>query len=122
MKFRQNPSILISFTAIFLMLTLAFLTVSLPFVYSARQMVDVNSALNSSFPIEENDCESDNPFAGTTEEKTSTNLVSVSEEYLHETHSAEEYLAALCKEYKIEHVATYIAFYGDLICPPPDFA
>jgi hypothetical protein len=104
------------------MLTLAFLTVSLPFVYAARQMVDVSTALDSNFPVEENECESDNPFAGTTEEKTSTSLGSASEEYLHETHSAEEYLAALCKEYKLEHVATYIAFYGDLICPPPDLA
>jgi hypothetical protein len=120
MKFRQQTSIYTFITAIFLMLALAFLTISLPFVYGARQMISVENTLN--FPAQENDCDDNNPLTGATEEKTGSNMGSVNEEYLHETHSAEEYLAALCKEYKIEHHATYIAFYGDLICPPPDHA
>jgi hypothetical protein len=121
MSFRQQTSIYTYCTAIFLMLTLAFLTISLPFVYSARQIIAENKSLTCSFPVDTNDCEDrSNPLNGATEEKTSGGLGSVNEEYLHEAHSSEEYLAALCKEYKIEHHATYIAFYGDLICPPPD--
>ena len=120
MKFRQKPTIFAYFTAIFLMLTLAFLTISLPFVYGATQISEVSKSSTCASPVEDNDCE-DNPFANTTEEKTSNNF-SVSEEYIHDTHSEEQYLFALCKEYKVEHFPTYIAFYGDLICPPPDRA
>ena len=116
MKFRQKPTIFTYFTAIFLMLTLAFLTISLPFVYGATQVDKVSKSSSCASSTEDKD---DNPFANTTEEKTSNNF-SVSEEYIHDTHSEEQYLFAFCKEYEVEHFPTYIAFYGDLICPPPD--
>lgn len=121
MNFRQKTSVYTHCTAIFLMLTLAFLTISLPFVYSARQMIAENKSLHFAFPSDSNE-EDTNPLNGATEEKVSGGIGSVNEEYLHDTHTSDEYLAALCKEYKIEHHATYIAFYGDLICPPPDHA
>ena len=122
MNFRRKPINIKTFiSCIFLMMTLASLTVSLPYVYGAKKLLALDSSAIS-FPIEETDCESDNPFANTTEEKTSNNISTASEEYLHETHSAEEYLAALSREYKIEHTSVYIAFYGDLISPPPDAA
>ena len=104
------------------MLTLACLTVSLPFVYSAKQLIEQNIAADANLPFDENEDETDNPFTNTTEEKTSNNISLASEEYIHDTHSVEQYLVVLSTEYKIEHVSTYIAFYGELICPPPDVA
>ena len=82
-------------------------------------MID-SSGTVSTIALDGNEEDSDNPFANSTEEKASSNISTASEEYLHETHSAEQYLFALIKEYKVEHHSIYIAFYGELISPPPD--
>ena len=116
---RKPVNIYTFISSIFLMLTLASLTISLPFVYAAKQLLEAD-AISLTIGSEESECESDNPFANTTEEKTPNNISSATEEYLHETHSAEQYLAALSKEYKVVHFSLYTAFYGDLISPPPD--
>ena len=121
MSRRRKPVNIARFiSCIFMMLALAWLTISLPIVYSAQQTVEQKkAAANGSQQAEE---ESGNPFANTTEEKTSGNATSFSEEYLHDTHHAEHYITDLSTEYSIEHFHTYIAFYGDLESPPPDIA
>ena len=101
------------------MLTLAWLTVSLPFLYTAQQTIEQTAALDTGIPSPDQEQEPENPLTNTTEEKT-PNSSTATEEYLHEMHSAEQYLAALSLEYKVEDVSTYIAFYGELISPPPD--
>ncbi len=103
-------------TSIFLMLMLAWLTVSIPFVYAAQDIHHAKMIANGDMADET----ADNPFANTTEEKTSGNSTSFSEEYLHDTHAGEHFQTESDAEYKIEHVATYIAFYGELLSPPPD--
>jgi hypothetical protein len=115
--YNTGTSRLVYFVSIFLMLTLAWLTVSLPFVSTAKEILETTNAIASDIPME-ND-ETEDPFANTTEEKTSTS-VSVSEEYLHEQHSPEHYLDELSKEYMTEQASMYISFYGKLISPPPD--
>lgn len=106
------------FSSIFMMLALAWLTVSLPFVYEAQQVADnYKSAAKHSLPDTEEDT---NPFANTTEEKTPNSVNTPTEEYLHDTHSSENYITVPSTEYKVEHVSTYIAFHGELISPPPD--
>jgi hypothetical protein len=104
------------------MFTLAFLTVSLPLVYGAKQ--SIQSEMTSDLLTLADDCEeeADNPFANTTEEKTPNNIGSSLEEYLHENHALESYAFVLSTEYKIEHVSLYTAFFGDLISPPPDLS
>ena len=104
------------------MLTLAFLTVSLPFVYHAKQIADIETSSDPNTTIGENEEDNDNPFANTTEEKPATSISVGSEEYLHELHSEEQYLAALSKEYLTLDVSIYNAFVGELISPPPDAA
>ena len=104
-------------SCIFMMLALAWLTVSFPVVNAAQQIAK-EQKVNG--PGDED--KSGNPFANTTEEKTSSNSNSFSEEYLHDTHSADYYVPVSSIEYHIEHHPTYIAFYGDLETPPPDIA
>ena len=117
----QKPTFTVIVTSIFLMFTLAFLTVSVPFVYKAKQIAELEaSTVNIGFGETEEEC--DNPFANTTEEKPASNISSASEEYLHDTHSEEQWLAALSKEYLVMDVSIYNAFVGELISPPPDAA
>jgi hypothetical protein len=104
-----------------MMLTLAWLTVSLPFVNGAQQSSKQTSS-STTMPIDTED-DDNNPFANTTEEKTSGSLNSIAEEYLHDAHhSFDLYVTAPSVEYKVENVSTYIAFHGELISPPPDVA
>ena len=106
-------------SCIFMMLTLTWLTVSLPFVNAAQQTIDLNKSADTS--TANNDEEGNNGLPNnTTEEKTSGSANSIAEEYLHDTHSSEQYLTVPSIEYKVEHVSTYIAFHGELISPPPD--
>lgn len=109
-------------SCIFMMLALAWLTVSFPIVYSAQQVAKQNSSVRAGGTSKSDKDKTDNPFANTTEEKTSGNSNSFSEEYLHHTHSSVHYTTVLSIEYTIEHFSTYIAFYGDLESPPPDLA
>jgi hypothetical protein len=111
-------------SSVFMILTLVWLTVSLPFVNAAQQQaIEQSSSAASDNPLnsdEEDD--NNNPFANTTEEKTSGNFNTLSEEYLHDTHYFDHYVIVPSVEYKLEHVSTYIAFHGELISPPPDFS
>jgi hypothetical protein len=116
---RKNKNTARFLSCIFMMLALAWLTVSFPIVYSAQQMAQEQKAKETGSSQGD---ENDNPFANTTEEKTSSNSNSLSEEYLHDTHSADYYVPVLSIKYHIEHHPTYIAFYGDLESPPPDIA
>lgn len=113
-----KPTKITSISCIFLMLTLSWLTVSLPFLYSSQQTMEQAGGL-AVFPSEGHEEETENPFANTTEEKT-PNSITATEEYLHDIDLTEQYLTAFSLEYKVEHVSTYIAFYGELISPPPD--
>lgn len=103
-------------SSVFMVLMLAWLTVSLPFVYAAQEAMDAKCLATTGCHSED---KNDNPFANTTEEKTSSST-QLSEEYLHDSHATEHFLTELSSDYKIEHVSTYIAFYGELLSPPPD--
>ncbi len=98
------------------MLTLSWLTVSLPFVSNSKETLKSYGT-----ETQQQNPETEDPFANSTEEKTPTN-VSVSEEYLHEQHTPEHYLDELSREYMTEQASLYISFYGKLISPPPDAA
>lgn len=102
-------------SAVFLVLVLAWLTVSLPFVYEARSGICkiTNGAITGS----------DNPFAGATEEKAPSNtLVSVVEEYLHhDDHDLSIYLLETSNTQLHAQESAYIAFHGELLVPPPNF-
>jgi ABC-type lipoprotein release transport system permease subunit len=106
-------------SCIFMMLALAWLTISLPVVYSAQENLQEKTSKNQQTAQDE---ESDNPLTNTTEEKTPAGSNSFSEEYLHDSNHTEHFTTELSFKYHIEHNSTYIAFYGDLETPPPDQA
>ncbi len=114
--FNTRTSRLVYFVCIFLMLTLGWLTVSLPFVTNAKEVLKKHST-----EAQQQTQVKEDPFANSTEEKTGNN-VSVSEEYLHEQHTPEHYPIEQLREYMIEQASMYISFYGKLITPPPDAA
>lgn len=107
------------FNCIVMMAVLLWLTISLPFVYSAKLTSETNPLANQHSSRDGGKAKTDNPFANTTEEKTS-NCNSLTEDYLHDIEPLDHYLTELSTEFKVEHFSTYIAFYGELISPPPE--
>ena len=107
-----------------MILTLLWLTVSTPFVASFQdEMAQQGYAGNDVSPAAADDEDTSNPFGNNTEEKPASNSsISLSEEYLHDSHKA-EYLFAVTSNYnKCENAATYTAFHGELLVPPPNFS
>jgi hypothetical protein len=106
-------------SALFFIVALLWLTVSLPFVNAVQQGYELCSDSDSA----------DNPFAGSeeeaprggTEEKAPGNN-SLSEEYLHDQHKAEYFFSVQAEYHKCENAGTYHAFHGELLVPPPNVA
>ena len=90
------------------MLTLLWLTVSLPVVSSAKQAWKQSIAQDN-----------DNPFQSTTEEKAPS-TVNISEEYIHHHQDSEHPWYEIKKEYPRVSIAAYIAYHGELFSPPPN--
>jgi hypothetical protein len=103
-------------SAIFMMMALLWLTVSIPFVYASQQKTAEHSKQANAGNEEES-----NPFSNTTEEKTPSNA-SVSEEYLHDHPSSDCFFLTISQAYNCEDDGTYIAFHGELLVPPPNAA
>lgn len=102
-----------------MMLALAWLTISTPFVYNWQlQQQAAVSAFNHSNPTDRNDF-SENPLAGTNEEKTESGAANLSE-YLHDTDESNRDSSELTPYNKCNAVATYVAFHGELLSPPPE--
>ena len=106
-------------SSIFMILTLVWLTVSTPFVNAAQQQKQTSSA---SIPADEETPGSDdnNPFSNTTEEKAESGSGTLSE-YLHNTHEL-VHPTGLAHKHNASHDANvYVAFHGEMLCPPPNF-
>ncbi len=92
---------------------LLLLTIGLPVTYSSVMAIK-NSATHG------NACDK-NPYSNTTEEKTPSGTVSVSEEYVHETrHDLHLPPHQISIAYIHAHEATYVAYHGEQHCPPPN--
>ncbi|MCH5598171.1 hypothetical protein [Niabella ginsengisoli] len=62
-----------------------------------------------------------NPYSNTAEEKTPSNSLSISEEYVHNVHSDLHLpIQQITIAYIHAHEATYTAYHGELHCPPPN--
>jgi len=111
-------------SAVFMILTLLWLTVSTPFVVSFQQeMAKQGLSTNSTSPLSTDDEDSSNPFGNNTEEKPASNAsVSLAEEYLHDSHKAEYLFSVTSTYHKCENAGTYTAFHGELLVPPPNFS
>ncbi len=103
--------------AVIMIFSLLWLTVSLPFVDAAKTQIAYSLAEESGEVPVNND---NNPFANTTEEKTSGGNNTLSEEFLHETQYLHKHAERSVYHNKCNHPALYIAFHGELFCPPPN--
>jgi hypothetical protein len=93
-----------------MMLALAWLTVSLPFVNEQQEQQSI---------IENQDTASEdvNPFGNTTEEKTPSNTLS---EYLHDGHIMEYHFVIVSSAFNLHNSSEYEIFHPELNCPPPE--
>ncbi|HEX7903040.1 MAG TPA: hypothetical protein VF487_04095 [Chitinophagaceae bacterium] len=122
MKHKRTYSILQRTSAVFLILALLWLTVSIPFVYENQlKHAQQDKIENSSTPLTGDDEETSNPFGNTTEEKAPSTST-VSEEYLHDHHHTDYFFSIALQYHKCEDAGTYIAFHGELLVPPPNAA
>lgn len=122
MKLNGNENILSKISSLLMLVTLAWLTISTPFVYNFQQQlkqmelanikpgnilnVDDQEGINTMMP---------NP----TEEKTETNSNNFSE-YLHHHDYVDDYNTAGIKYHISLSSELYLAFHGELLSPPPD--
>ena len=112
-------------SAVLMILALLWLTVSAPFVQASQQALAEHVATSSSdiaIPISDSDDENSNPFGNNTEEKAPTSSSSFSEEYLHDSHKSDYLFSIISRYHKCENAATYVAFHGELLVPPPNIA
>jgi hypothetical protein len=107
-------------TSLFMLVALLWLTMSLPFVYAAQQQLSKEKIAVSSAASSDKEDDSNNPFANTTEEKAPTNVNPIAEEYLHHADFSSYHFSIPVSHNKSGDVATYTAFHGELLSPPPD--
>lgn len=101
-------------SAVFMICTLLWLTVSTPLILDAQRELSSKCSPGATHPAVE---ESTNPFAGLNEEKSSTNALS---EYLHEPLIVSEVNSSDTQHGSHAGTDIYIAYYGELISPPPE--
>jgi hypothetical protein len=109
-------------SAVFMIMALLWLTVSLPFVYDNQQKQSERDKIENASCWAENNEDSSNPFGNTTEEKNPNSSNSLSEEFLHDHYSHDHFFSIASQSYKRINVDTYIAYHGELDVPPPDVA
>jgi len=102
-------------SAFIMVLTLLWLTVSLPFVYDSQQQVKSANLLGT------NEEEGGNACGNTTEEKKPS-ANSVSEEYLHNHDVDDHFISPIVQFHKCENADVYTAFHGEVHVPPPNVA
>ena len=108
------------FSAVVFIVALAWLTVSLPFVYNAQQELAKHHKMEKATSLlTDNEEETTNLPGNNTEEKTPGNNT-FSEEFIHDNHIATHFLIQVSQYHKSENSETYIAFHGELLVPPPN--
>jgi hypothetical protein len=108
------------FSAVIMILTLMWLTVSTPFVYASQQeLAKQHKMEKADSPLTGNEEETSKPSGNNTEEKTPSNT-SLSEEFLHHNHKDDYFFSISLQYQKIDNADTYIAFHGELLVPPPN--
>ena len=121
-KVPQPYSFFNRISALMMMVALSWLTISAPFVYEQQQEIaKKSSSASAELPIAGSEEEA-NPFSGSTEEKAPKTLNTFSEEYLHDQHQSEYFFSIASQFHKGEDAATYIAYHGELLVPPPNKA
>lgn len=109
-------------SAVVMILTLMWLTISTAFVFSFNQNIGRQAATNNTnIPLNGSEDETSNPFETNTEEKASGST-SLLEEYIHLQQNNHYPISITAQYHKCENSDTYIAFHGELLVPPPNVA
>lgn len=109
-------------SAILMIVTLLWLTVSTPFVYaSQQQQTTQDKEAKAQCPLAGNEEESAKPLGNTAEEKNS-NSSSFSEEYLHDHHIDDYFFYIASQYHNCENAGAYVAYHGKVQVPPPNAA
>ena len=111
-KHHLKPGTVIS--CITMIMALAWLTVSLPYVN------DYNQTVKKSVDHSQQQDNTTNPLSNTTEEKNESSVSSASEEYLHDHNENEQHLMLIEKYFKCHPSDLYYEFHRELISPPPE--
>ena len=122
-KHNKSYSLFQKTTSIFLMLTLFWLTVSTPFVIAAQQEIAKHEKAKAAVTTSTG-CDDEN-----TEDSSNSNVeekvpgaTNLTEEFLHEHHTAHYFFTVISLYHKLENADTYTAFHGELLVPPPNVA
>ncbi len=108
-------------SSIFLMLTLAWLTISAPFVAaSQQQLTKQQKILSADCPVDAAEDETTDSGNNTIEEKVP--CTAFAEEFLHEYHNTHYLSSETSRYHKLENADSYVAFHGELLVPPPNAA
>jgi hypothetical protein len=100
---------------VFMLLALLWLTISLPFVNEARQVIAKTTSQNNT----DTKTSSTNPLTSATEEKTPSPST-LSEEYLHHQEEPIHFSGDKLNHTHHHSYDVYVAFHGELISPPPE--
>jgi hypothetical protein len=100
-------------SAVFMILSLLWLTVSTPYVNAAQQLKKETEKKSG------RSTDNTNPFSNTTEEKNESSVNTLSE-YLHDYSQEEPVPVIVQKFYKCHSSDLYFAFHPELISPPPE--
>ncbi len=107
-------TLLKSISAVVLAGLLILLTVGLPVAFNTIKELKQDIAQTESTD--------NNPYSNTTEEKTTSNSIFLTKEYVHTGHE-DVHIRPLqiSMAYIHAHESTYTAFHGELHSPPPNF-
>ncbi len=106
--------------AVFLMATLAWLTVSTPYIISAQQKQSENSK-HVSWSCSDTDDDCNDSSSNNVDEKAPSGP-NLSEEFLHEHHTGHPQAVIIDYNHGHENCGIYIAYHGELHAPPPNQA
>jgi hypothetical protein len=101
-------------SVVLMLMALAWLTISLPFVYSHQQKCSTIVQVT-----DEDTQDSTSPFGNTTEEKTEGGATSLSE-YLHFMQQFERHFTVLSTKYSVHFADMYVDYHPEMFSPPPE--
>jgi hypothetical protein len=102
-------------SSILMLLALAWLTVSLPFVYQSQQMQRAQVKETKAAQQDDNT----NPLANTTEEKTENGPNTLSE-YLHDMPVTKHPVCFIVKAFHCHATDLHVVYPPELLSPPPE--
>jgi len=111
-------------SAVLMIIALAWLTISAPFVLeNQKQLAKISKMSSDQSPLTTSEEESGNPLGNNnTEEKAPKTLNTFSEEYLHDHYRSDHLFSLALQYHKHENAGIYIAYHGEPLVPPPNVA